>query len=116
MLPKTEGRGRLKLLAGCALAWALAAPPVCALTKEDREACEAYRGLVLDVAQQADAGVSAQQMKRRLGAQPDLLLMVEIVYEQKARRSNRNIAAWHYAACMADAKKARRSGSSGANG
>ncbi|MBB6563204.1 hypothetical protein HNP48_005923 [Acidovorax soli] len=107
MLPKTDGRGRVNLLVGCALAWALVALPACAVTKEERQACEGYRDLVMDVARKADAGVTEQQMKRLLAAQPDLLPMVEIIYEQKARRSNRNIAAWHFAACMGDARERR---------
>ena len=91
----------------CGAALALLALTACAVTREDREACEGYRDLVMDVARKADAGVTEQQMKRLLAAQPDLLPMVEIIYEQKARRSNRNIAAWHYAACMGDAKARR---------
>ena len=114
-MPRKTSGGRARIFGGC-MALVLLALPAGAVTREDREACEGYRDLVLDVAQKADAGVSEQQMKRLLAAQPDLLPMVEIIYEQKARRSNRNIAAWHYAACMADAKKARRAGSSGANG
>lgn len=116
-MPKKTSGARARFSAGCgAVALALLVLPACAVTREDREACEGYRDLVLDVAKKADAGVSEQQMKRLLAAQPDLLPMVELIYEQKARRSNRNIAAWHYAACMADVKKARRAGSGGANG
>lgn len=115
MQPKTSGDGaRFPGLLWAALA--LLSLPVHAIPKDDRQACEGYRDLVLTIAQKADAGVSEQQMKRLMAAQPDLLPMVELIYEQKARRSNSNIAAWHYAACMADAKKMRRGASGGANG
>ncbi len=97
--------GALGFLGLCGAALALLALPVHAIPKGDQEACEGYRDLVLTIAQKADAGVSERQMKRLLAAPPDILPMVEIVYEQKARRSNSNIAAWHYAACMGDARK-----------